>query len=143
LINFIREKNKDKLMVIAAADNIGYYYKDSETYIRGTASPFCYWEGCSAGVNSVFIDSIGNVKGCGSLYDDKFIEGNLMQNSLSDIWNDNKKFSYNRKFNTDNLTGVCKECDVSSICKGGCRSSNYFMTNSLYQNAFCMHSKQI
>lgn len=140
LINFIIDKNKDRRMIIAAADDIGYYYKDTEPYIRGALSPLCYWEGCSAGLSSVFIDSEGNVKGCGSMYDKKFIEGNLREKSLEEIWNEKNNFRYNRKFNGKLLEGNCKECDVGDICKGGCRSSNYFMTNSLFSNALCRHN---
>lgn len=139
LIDFISEKNKDKYMLVVAADNVGYYYNDNETHIRGTKAPVCFWEGCSAGTTSVFIDSVGNVKGCGALYDEKFIEGNVKNISLAKIWNNKNNFSYNRKFKTDMLSGHCKNCDVGSVCKGGCRASNYFMTKSLYENAFCAH----
>jgi radical SAM protein with 4Fe4S-binding SPASM domain len=141
LINFIREKNKDRYMLIVAGDNIGYY-DDNESYIRGTKNPLCYWLGCQAGITSLFIDSIGNVKGCGALYDNKFIEGNLKQSSLAEIWNNKENFSYNRKFKTDLLSGNCRDCDVGSVCMAGCRASNYFMTDSLYENAFCSHFNQ-
>jgi radical SAM protein with 4Fe4S-binding SPASM domain len=141
LINFIREKNKDRYMLVVAADNVGYYFDDTEVYIRGIRNPVCYWAGCWAGINSLFIDSVGNVKGCGALYDEKFIEGNLKQNSLAEIWTNKENFSYNRKFSPSLLSGNCKDCDVGSVCKGGCRASNYFMTNSLYKNAFCPHVK--
>ena len=139
LIDFIRQKNKDRYMLIVAADNVGYYYKDSETYIRGTRSPVCYWGGCMAGLNTLFIDSVGNVKGCGALYDDKFIEGNLRENSLKELWTSKETFRYNRDFTTNLLAGNCKGCDMGSVCRGGCRASNYFMNDYLYENAFCPH----
>lgn len=139
LINFIRAKNKDRYMLVVAADNIGYYYKNNEPYIRGTRSPVCYWGGCLAGITSVFIDSVGNVKGCGALYDKKFIEGNLRESSLKEIWTNKETFRYNREFTPDLLRGKCKDCDIGSLCKGGCRASNYFMKNYLYENAFCSH----
>jgi radical SAM protein with 4Fe4S-binding SPASM domain len=139
LLDFIREKNKERYMLIVAADNVGYYYKDSEAYIRGNITPIAYWTGCAAGINSVFIDSVGNVKGCGALYDDKFIEGNIKHTSLKEIWNNKENFLYNRKFKSSLLTGGCKDCNIKSVCKGGCRASNYFNTNSLYENAFCAH----
>jgi radical SAM protein with 4Fe4S-binding SPASM domain len=140
LISFICERNKDKKMLIVAADNVGYYYNESEGFIRGRSSPICYWSGCAAGISSVFIDSVGNVKGCGALYDVHFIEGNLRKSSLKEIWSNEENFSYNRKFRSDMLTGTCKGCDVGSVCQGGCRASNYFMTDSLYTNAFCPHN---
>jgi len=137
--DFVKEKNKDNRMVIVAADSIGYY-DDNETYIRGRRAPICYWEGCQAGLTGICIDSVGNVKGCGALYSETFIEGNIRKTSLSQIWNDGNKFSYNRKFNVELLSGKCQGCDVAEICRGGCRASNYFVTNSLYENAFCAHN---
>ncbi len=143
ILEFIREKNKDRKMVLLAADSLGYYYEDSEPYIRGIRTPVSYWEGCQAGLSSVFIDSVGNVKGCGALYSDKFIESNVRDRPLAAIWNDPETFSYNRKFNPSLLTGKCHGCDVADICRGGCRASNYFAGRKVYENAFCCHFKRV
>jgi radical SAM protein with 4Fe4S-binding SPASM domain len=140
LIEFIREKNKDSHMVILAADSIGYY-NDDEAFIRGNRAPLCYWEGCQAGISAICIDSTGNIKGCGALYSNKFIEGNLRERSLTDIWNDPNCFSYNRRFSPKLLSGKCKDCTMGDVCQGGCRASNYFMTGSLYENMFCARHK--
>jgi radical SAM protein with 4Fe4S-binding SPASM domain len=136
VIKFIREKNRSRRMVVVAADSIGYF-DENETHIRGITSPICYWGSCSAGISSVFIDSVGNVKGCGSLYSNVFIEDNLRNRSLADIWNSSNAFAYNRQFSIDLLSGRCKDCAVGSMCRGGCRSSNYFSTQDLYSSAFC------
>ena len=139
ITSFIREKNKDRTMVVIAADSIGYF-DENEVYIRGTRSPLCYWTGCQAGTASIFIDSVGNVKGCGSLYSDVFIEGNVRSSTLQAIWNDPSAFAYNRHYTPDLLEGKCGTCDMSDVCKGGCRSSNYFNTGSLYKNVYCSYS---
>ncbi len=136
VIAFIREKNKRRQMLVVAADSIGYF-NDNEAYIRGKSSPICCWGGCYAGLTNLFIDSVGNVKGCGALYADAFIEGNVRTTSLADIWNNKEAFAYNRKFTTELLSGKCEGCDVGTECRGGCRSSNYFSTKSLYSSAFC------
>lgn len=140
LIEFIREKSSERKMIVVAADSVGYYFEDTEGYIRGRRKPICVWEGCQAGMTSVFIDSAGNVKGCGSLYDDAFIEGNVKERRLAEIWRDERLFSYNRAFHRRLLKGRCRGCDVAEVCMGGCRSSNYFTTGSLYENAFCSHN---
>lgn len=134
--DFIRDKNRERRMVVIAADSIGYF-DDNEAYIRGRSSPVCCWDGCSAGISGIFIDSVGNIKGCGALYSDIFIEGNVRKTPLAEIWNDRNAFAYNRKFKDDMLSGMCAGCDVGSDCKGGCRSSNYFSTKSLYSNTVC------
>lgn len=141
LTEFVREKNKDRRMSVVAADSIGYY-DENEPYIRGQRNPLCFWEGCQAGISGVCLDSVGNVKGCGALYDDAFIEGNVRERSLSAIWNDHDRFRYNRAFDPSLLTGPCKTCDVGDVCKGGCRASNYFAVHSLYENVFCQRSKR-
>lgn len=140
IVEFIRDANKDRRMVVIAADSIGYF-DDNEAYIRGGSSPINCWGGCSAGITGLFIDSVGNVKGCGALYADGFIEGNVRQRPLADIWNDEHAFIYNRRFSTDLLTGVCAGCDVGHVCRGGCRSSNFFAKWTLYESAFCCRSR--
>jgi radical SAM protein with 4Fe4S-binding SPASM domain len=139
LIDFIKEKNMDRNMSVVASDNVGYYYNNTEPYIRGHRFPVCCWGGCQAGLNSLFIDSVGNVKGCGALYDEVFIEGSLKSNSLKSIWNNKNNFSYNRNFNTKLLKGLCKDCDVKSICRGGCRASNFFVMENMYESFYCAH----
>jgi radical SAM protein with 4Fe4S-binding SPASM domain len=141
ITEFVREKNKDRMMVVYAADSIGYY-DENEAHIRGRRAPVCYWTGCQAGITSIFIDSVGNVKGCGALYDETFVEGNVRQTPLAEIWNAEDRFGYNRKFDTGLLTGRCKGCDVGDVCKGGCRASNYFATSSLYESAFCCRQNE-
>ena len=133
---FIRNKNSEQNILLIGADSIGYY-DDNEVHIRGYSSPLCYWNGCKAGITSIFIDSIGNVKGCGALYDDKFIEGNVRKQSLKEIWQNKNTFLYNRNFSCKKLTGFCKKCDVNEICKGGCRALNFFSNNTLYQSKYC------
>jgi radical SAM protein with 4Fe4S-binding SPASM domain len=138
LTEFVREKNKERRMVVLAADSIGYH-DEHEPYLRGRRQPLAYWRGCQAGLTSVSIDSVGNVRGCGALYSDVFIEGNVRERGLTAIWNDGEKFAYNRRFDPALLTGRCLGCDVGDVCKGGCRASNYFTSGSLYENAFCCH----
>ncbi len=142
ITEFVREKNMEKTMLVIAADSIGYF-DDNEMYIRGRSAPICYWQGCQAGVSSLFIDSVGNIKGCGAMYDEAFIEGNVREKSLADIWHDSENFSYNRKFNVELLSGKCSGCDVGDTCRGGCRASNFFTTKSLYESYFCRHKNEV
>lgn len=143
LIEFIRRKNKERRMLLVAADSIGYNYADTEQWIRGRRKPVCVWESCQAGLSAMFIDSVGNVKGCGALYDDVFIEGNVRQRRLADIWLDESRFAYNRRFHPDMLTGGCKDCHAGRSCRAGCRASNYFTSGVLYENAYCPHADPI
>ena len=92
---------------------------------------------CSAGLSTLGIDSVGNVRGCESLYDERFIEGNLRQRSLREIWEDESAFSYNRRFEPRMLTGKCASCEMGEYCGGGCRSYNFFAGGKLYESPLC------
>lgn len=134
ITNFIRKKNKDQKMLLVGGDNIGYYDKN-EKYIRGV--PGVEFAGCLAGLYVVGIDSVGNVRGCLSLYDDKFIEGNLQNESLKEICMNPDAFSYNRKFKLSDLKGKCKNCDKGNICRGGCKQLSYFTTGNMCESIYC------
>lgn len=142
VIAFVEKHLGKSPFVIGIADNIGYY-TESEGYLRGSTNGLSFFTGCRAGLSSIGIDSVGNVRGCESLYDDSFIEGNLREKSLYDIWNDPDAFSYNRQFTAEKLTGVCKECKYSEICAGGCRSYNHFSHRKLYESPCCAYGAKI
>lgn len=120
VIRFVAEHCRNSQFAIGVADNIGYY-TESEGYIRGNTSGKAVFRGCTAGLTGIGIDSVGNVRGCESQYDEQFIEGNLRERSLFDIWNDPNAFTYNRNFTVDRLTGKCRDCEFGSKCAGGCR----------------------
>lgn len=134
VLSFVAETARIAPFTVGVADNIGYYTPD-EGSLRG--APNAYFEGCSAGLTTIGIDSAGNVRGCESMYDERFIEGNLRERSLAEIWTDPNAFAYNRRFTTELLSGACKTCPHGDICAGGCRSYNYFTTGKLYENCLC------
>lgn len=78
------------------------------------------WYGCQAGMKVLGIGSDGTVRGCLSQQLNKYIEGNVRERSIIDIWNDPNAFKYNRHFDCSMLTGYCKDCLYGAICKGGC-----------------------
>ena len=121
VIGFVERYSSTQPFAIGIADNIGYFTK-SEGRLRGNLSGKSYFRGCSAGLSAIGIDSVGNVRGCESLYDESFNEGNLRERSLRSIWEDPDAFAYNRKFTKELLTGACAECEVGEYCGGGCRS---------------------
>jgi radical SAM protein with 4Fe4S-binding SPASM domain len=109
---------------IAIADNIGYY-SEHEVELRGPDKRVGFWLGCRAGIDVVGIESHGAVKGCLSLPSERngraeFVEGNLRERSLADIWRDPDAFAYNRRFTPDRLAGGCAGCAYGEICRGGC-----------------------
>ena len=136
VMDFI-DNNADSVpFLMGMADNMGYF-TEADGRLRGNRSGRAFFPGCSAGISSVGIDSVGNVRGCESLYDDRFIEGNLREQSLRSIWEDPDNFAYNRKFTQELLTGKCAGCPFGRYCAGGCRSYNYFVHGKLYESPCC------
>ena len=136
VIEFVEKHMYDAPFYMGIADNIGYYTK-AEGSLGGYTGGNAPFLGCKAGLTTLGIDSIGNVRGCESMYADTFIEGNLREKSLREIWEDPNTFAYNRVFRTEFLTGKCKGCNNGALCAGGCRSYNYFTHNHLYESLYC------
>ena len=134
VLRFVASEAPRSPFAILAADNIGYFTPE-ETEVRGGRG--LSFGGCSAGLSSLGIDSVGNVRGCESLYDERFIEGNLRQKRLREIWEDENAFAYNRRFEPRLLTGKCASCEMGEYCGGGCRSYNFFAGGKLYESPLC------
>lgn len=115
------------ITVISVGDSLGYY---GSIKVRDTQ-----WHGCGAGLNGCAIDAEGNVKGC-PIHPEPFIEGNIRERSLKDIWLDKNKFAYNRK--KIRLSKHCKKCEHSKVCKGGCKTSMYSQGTELKYNNYCI-----
>ncbi len=98
------------------------------------------WHGCPAGKNVIGIRSNGKVVGCLSIYDDKYIEGDLKVTSLSDIWNNKDFCSWNTLYNKyKNLKGKCKDCEYGFSCGAGCCSSAISQTGDEGSMGYCYH----
>ncbi len=136
VMDFTERHMLEAPFLMGVADNIGYY-TEAEGYIRGNVSGYGFFDGCSAGITSIGIDSTGNVRGCESMYDAAFNEGNLRTRTLRDIWESPEAFAYNRKFRMEQLSGKCRDCEYGRYCAGGCRSYNYFVHGKLYEAPFC------
>lgn len=137
---FILEAKQRNQIQLTIADSIGYCSQD-ELIMRNNSSTNGerVYLGCMAGCKAVAIESNGDVKGCLSLQNERFIEGNIRERSLKDIWTDKKSFNYNRNFNSESLGGYCSKCVYANICRGGCTSLAYNTSGHINNNNYCMH----
>ncbi len=142
VISFVEKHRERAPFVVGIADNIGYH-TENDPFLRGNVPDSPGFVGCRAGLTSIGIDSVGNVRGCESMYDERFIEGNLRERTLADIWEDPDSFAYNRKFTHDCLTGPCASCADAMHCAGGCRSYNFFVHGKLWESPFCPHAEEM
>jgi radical SAM protein with 4Fe4S-binding SPASM domain len=139
IVDFIIGAKKRGRILINVGDSIGYY-SEREAELRCTPQRngldfFC---GCSAGCLNVGIESDGNVKGCLSLQDESFIEGNLRDESLITIWQKKGNFAYNRNFKISDLADHCSECEFGELCRGGCATMSFAATGKLHANPYCL-----
>ena len=123
------------------AHNVGYF-GEPEADLRDDGGAIPFWVGCTAGCSVIGIESNGNVKGCLSLpsalnNEDAFVEGNIRDTSLEEIWRRKGSFAYNREFSLDKLAGFCRTCDYAEICRGGCAWTSYANTGSRWENQYC------
>ena len=130
-ISTSRIKYNFKELPIVGAHSMGYFSKKLPNIILGK------WEGCPAGKTVLSVRSDGGVVGCLSL-PDEFIEGNVKENKLNDIWNNDRKFRYNRDFQKENLKDNCKTCNKGRICKGGCLSVSTSITGKTNAGPLCL-----
>ena len=88
-----------------------------------------YLSGCAAGKKFIYINPEGFVTPCGYITADKEIlkqTGNIFHQSLEQIYSTPLfKFFMNRSW--ESLTGKCKKCDYSIICKGGCPFRSHYL----------------
>jgi radical SAM protein with 4Fe4S-binding SPASM domain len=117
-------------------DNIGYCTQD-DTLLRTMQGGFPNpWRGCFAGLMVAGIMSDGSVKGCLAL-PDRCIEGNIRHESLAAIWNDRKRFAYNRGPDRETLSGGCATCPSGAACRGGCTASAMALHGRRGENRLC------
>jgi radical SAM protein with 4Fe4S-binding SPASM domain len=142
IADFIIRKRKVSTMVVYPADGIGYF-TELEEPMRGFT-----WQGCQAGLQVVGIEANGNIKGCLSLYpealeNNPFVEGNVRERPLREIWENPNNFSYNRHFDYRKIRGFCKKCPHAKECRCGCSAQAFFATGSVYQNPKCIYAERI
>jgi radical SAM protein with 4Fe4S-binding SPASM domain len=147
LIAEMREKGGAAFEVVGS-HNIGYYGKWEQTLRLVDDGPIDVWVGCRAGIHVLGIESNGNIKGCLSLPsakhgEDRFVEGNVKQSSLQEIWRDLETFPRNRAFDEKLLASFCGVCRYRDICRGGCSWAAYSYDTDRYDNPYCFYRQAV
>lgn len=94
------------------------------------------WKGCQAGLSVIGIRANGDVLPCLSL-GGRFVEANLRERPLVDIWRDPDSFPRFRNKSVE-LTGKCAKCPFGEICKAGCSAMALSQTGTLTETPFCV-----
>jgi radical SAM protein with 4Fe4S-binding SPASM domain len=130
---------------VFGADNVGYFGDYEQELRLSGSSRIPFWVGCRAGLDVLGIESHGDVKGCLSLPSElngrrDFVEGNVRQRSLIEIWHDPDAFAYNRRFRPEHLRGDCAGCEYGEICRGGCVWTSVSHHGHPHQFPQCFHN---
>jgi len=125
---------------IDPADDVGYF-TDEDAVLRANGEDEGYWMGCQAGLTVIGIEANGNIKGCLSMQSDDFVEGNIRQESLREIWFKEGNFAYTRQYKAENLGGFCRECAYNDLCRGGCSWNAYLHGRDIgkFANKYCLY----
>lgn len=79
------------------------------------------FSGCGCGKTGCAIWPNGKVTPCSYLDQEA---GNILNNTLTDIWKNSKVFAQYRDFN-ELVKGDCLECSWKYMCAGGCKARSY------------------
>lgn len=75
-----------------------------------------FYEGCDAGRFSAFVDEKLRMMPCSFMTNNDWF-GDLRENSMLDIWQNNFYF---KKYRNNILNNGCNSCDFQKTCMGGC-----------------------
>lgn len=143
LIDFAQKFSGNGSLKIYFSDSIGYCTKSIAELSRSVFGESASWGGCQAGKLSLGILHNGDILGCTSIRDHKFIEGNVRQMPLREIWTRPNAFSWNRDLSRNDLTGFCRICHYGEHCKGGCSNLKLTMTGDMADNPYCAYRLNI
>jgi radical SAM protein with 4Fe4S-binding SPASM domain len=128
-----RKKYSSKNLVIGAPHNVGF-----NSQFIPELGPYSSWSGCWAGKMVLGIQSDGSIKGCLAL-SDEFVEGNIHDKSVIDIWNSPSSFRYSRAFNKKDIGENCRDCKYKMDCKGGCTTRSTSFTGISHNDPYCFY----
>ncbi len=143
IIDFCYETSMQGKIKVFPADCIGYY-TEKEIIVRQRTYETNYahlWDGCNAGIRGFGILQNGDILGCTSIRSAEFIEGNIRERKLIDIWEDPTKFTWRRNLKKNKLEGECSNCAYGSKCLGGCPNTRLTIKGSIYsENNYCSYN---
>ncbi|HRH46978.1 MAG TPA: SPASM domain-containing protein, partial [Pyrinomonadaceae bacterium] len=130
------QAKKDKIWLLPG-NNIGYY-GPFERLLRG-GKTWSFWNGCSAGLNTLGIEADGVIKGCPSLPTKAYTGGNIREKSLRQIVETADELNFNKSGDTKHLWGFCQTCEYAEVCRGGCSWTAHTFFGKRGNNPYCHH----
>lgn len=82
---------------------------------------------CGAAKMTCGVAPNGNVYPCAFLQEEEFLSGNVLNQSLGEIWHNSSVLNMMRNLSIES----CKKCARFDFCHGGCPAIAFFLKNSL------------
>ncbi len=141
VINFAHKHYKNTSVEFQLADCIGYYsLKEVEVRTKRNPEKGYMWQGCGAGKRVMGILHNGDIIACTSIRDRRFVEGNIREKSLLEIWNGPTAFLWSREMSKQKLSGFCARCRFGELCLGGCSNTRLTIEGDIYkENRYCSY----
>lgn len=142
ILDFCLDTARRKQIMVYPADCLGYFTRKEELirYLSLGAPRAAAWNGCNAGKRSFGILHNGDIVGCTSIRDPEYIEGNVRERSLAELWRDPNSFAWSRKMRRSDLGGACSECVYADKCLGGCPNTRLTMKGRMNaENPYCSY----
>jgi len=96
---------------------------------------------CALADREISISETGDVYPCQLLHASEFLAGNILINSLADIYFNSVILRQMRSLNVDAIDG-CSRCPIRLICAGGCRARDFYESGSVETaGEFCEYEK--
>ncbi|MCP4219328.1 MAG: radical SAM protein [bacterium] len=142
IIDFAYDTMKDGRIRAHLANDVGYFNM-KEVELKKTSFESEYnlgiWNGCPAGKENIGVRCNGDIIGCLSIRDDSYLEGNVRDTPLEELWNREGAFAWNRDMKKAKLTGFCKICQYGAYCCAGCGGPKIMIHGTIYENKFCSY----
>lgn len=144
IIDLAYECMEESSIEVILGDCIGYYnLKEIEVFKKRCGGAYSR-QGCTAGKYTFGILHNGDILGCTSIRDKKFVEGNIRHIPLKNIWENPNSFSWNRNMKKADLGGFCTKCRFGDRCLGGCSNTKLTTGESVYaENRYCSYNHAI
>lgn len=140
LIDFCYAK-KDGSIAMCPADCIGYFTAKERVLREEVYKISTNWQGCTAGKNTIGILCNGDIIGCTSIRGKEYVEGNIRNTPLREIWESPTAFRWNRDLKKSDLKGFCHDCIYATKCLGGCTNTRYTYGGDIHsENEYCAYN---
>ncbi len=133
-----KEITKKLLKISKEIKNPKISFDHTFCFLLGEKSKEIDHRKCSGGFSKIVIESNGDVYPCQLLPLPEFKMGNILNDSLDDLWISEER----KRFVQDFFPEKCQTCNQNKYCSCGCKASSYSIHKVFkYKDPYCFHGK--